>query len=85
MATEVQNHPEQSVASLVGGSVSGIQNVVGSVGDDILVGTGGNSLTGGAYSSFLIAGIPSAVPGTLTIRFSRPTAFQSRRASSIVS
>ena len=31
-----------------------------------------------------IAGMPSAVPGILIITFSRPTAFHSRRASSIV-
>jgi hypothetical protein len=52
------------VASLVGGGVSGIQNVVGSVGNDILVGNGGNRLTGGAYSSLLIAGpTPSTLVG----------------------
>ena len=32
-----------------------------------------------------IAATPLSVPGTLTIRFSRPTAFQSRRASATVS
>ncbi len=32
-----------------------------------------------------IAATPLSVPGTLTIRFSRPTAFQSFRASATVS
>jgi hypothetical protein len=51
-------------ASLVAGSVSNIQNVVGSIGSDILVGTGGNTLIGGSSASLLIAGpTPSILHG----------------------
>jgi hypothetical protein len=50
-------------ASLVGGSVSNIRNVVGSRGNDLLVGDGmGNSLTGGSGRNLLIAG---SAAGTL--------------------
>ncbi len=44
-------------AKLVGAGVQNIQNVVGSVGNDILVGNGtGNTLTGGTGRNLLIAG-----------------------------
>ena len=43
-------------------SITGIQNVTGSKGNDILVGNGGNVLTGGSGRNLLIAG---ATPSTL--------------------
>jgi hypothetical protein len=44
--------------------VANIRNVVGSDGDDVLVGTGGNTLTGGAGRDLLVAGAsPSALFG----------------------
>jgi Ca2+-binding RTX toxin-like protein len=50
-------------ATLVGSSVKNILDVVGSIGNDILVGNGtGNTLTGGTGRNILIAG---AAPGTL--------------------
>jgi hypothetical protein len=50
------------LASQVFGSIANIQNVVGSIGNDILVGNGGNTLTGGTGRNFLIAG---STPSTL--------------------
>jgi hypothetical protein len=50
------------IAKLVGG-VQNIRNIVGSVGNDVLVGNGtGNALTGGTGRNLLIAG---GAPGTL--------------------
>src|SRR5262249_24470786 len=44
-------------ATLAGGGVQNIQNVVGSIGNDVLVGNGsGNTLTGGTGRNLLIAG-----------------------------
>ena len=43
------------------GGIANIQNVVGSAGDDILVGNGGNVLTGGAGRDLLISGAFSSV------------------------
>jgi hypothetical protein len=44
-------------ASLVGGGIQHIRNVVGSIGNDVLVGDGtGNTLTGGTGRNLLIAG-----------------------------
>ncbi len=44
------------VATGFAGGVKNIQDVIGSVGNDILVGNGGNTLTGGSGRNLLIAG-----------------------------
>jgi hypothetical protein len=49
------NLQTQTASGLAGG-VSNIDNVIGSAGDDILVGNGGNVLDGGAGRDLLIAG-----------------------------
>lgn len=45
------------MATGLGGGIARIQNVIGSSGNDILVGNGGNALFGGAGRDLLIAGI----------------------------
>ena len=45
-----------STATGIGGGIANIQNVIGSAGNDILVGNGGNVLSGGLGRDFLIAG-----------------------------
>lgn len=49
------NLPLGTASSLTGG-ISNIQNVIGSAFDDILIGNGGNVLSGGAGRDFLVAG-----------------------------
>ena len=57
----VVNLPLGTASGLTGG-IARVQNVIGSAGNDILVGNGGNVLTGGAGRDVLIAG---AVASTL--------------------
>jgi Ca2+-binding RTX toxin-like protein len=57
------NLPLGTASSLTGG-ISNIQNVIGSAFDDILIGNGGNVLSGGAGRDFLVAGrTPSTLNG----------------------
>ena len=51
----VVNLPLSTASGLTGG-IASIQNVIGSAGNDILVGNGGNVLSGGAGRDLLIAG-----------------------------
>ncbi len=55
----VVNLPEQTATGVAGG-IAMIQNVIGSIGNDILVGNGGNTLTGGAGRDLLIAGLTAS-------------------------
>jgi hypothetical protein len=51
---------QTGTASGLAGGIASIQSVIGSRGDDILVGTGGNVLTGGAGRDLLIAGLTAS-------------------------